>query len=52
MVPDEASCRMVNTFVAEYIKSNMTRECDLGPVNFIDEGFDGAANLLVKYQLQ
>ena len=38
MVPDEASCRIVNTFVAEYIKSKKTRERDLGHVSFIDKG--------------
>ena len=48
MVLDDASCRIVNNFlVAEYIKSKMTRERDLGQVNFIDERFEGAANLLV-----
>ena len=45
MVPDEASCRIVNNFlVAKYIKSKMTRERDLGQVNLIDEGFEGAVN--------
>ena len=45
------SCRFVNTFlVAEYIKSKMTRERDLSQVNFIDKGFESAANLLVQYQ--
>ena len=49
MVNDGASCGIVNAFlVAEYVKSKMTRECDLGQVNFIDEGFEGAANLFVK----
>ena len=49
MVPNEASCRIVNTFVvAEYIKSKMTRERDHSQVNFIDEGLECAANLFVK----
>ena len=48
MVPDGASCRIVTTFVAEYIKSKMTKECDHSQVNFIDERFEGTANLLVK----
>ena len=53
MVPGEASFRIVSTFlVSEYIKSKMTRERDLDQVNFIDEGFEGAANLLVKSKLQ
>ena len=51
MVPNIASCRIVNTFlVAKYVKSKMTRERDLSQVNFIDQGFESAANLLVKYQ--
>ena len=37
-----------NFLVAEYIKSKMTRERDVGQVNFIDEGFESAADLLVK----
>ena len=48
MVPNVASCRIVNTFVAEYIKSEMTRERDLGQVKFINKGFENAAKLLVK----
>ena len=49
MVPNEASHRiMTNLFVAEYVKGKMTRECDLGQVDFIDEGFECAANLFVK----
>ena len=51
MVPDEASCRILTTFVAEYIKSKMTRERDLGQVNFIDKGYESAANLPVKQEL-
>ena len=43
MVPDDASSRNVNTiFVAEYIKSKMTRECNLSQVTFINKGFEGA----------
>ena len=49
MVSNIASCRIMRTFfVAEKIKSKMTRECDLGQVNFINKGFENAANLLVK----
>ena len=49
MVPGGASCRIVNTFfVAEYIKSKMTRERDLSQVNFIASRFEIAATLLVK----
>ena len=49
MVPDEASCRNVNTIiVTEYIKSKMTRECNLSLVTFINKGFEGAADLLPK----
>ena len=47
MVPDEASCRIVNAFlVAEQIKSKMARECDLSQVNFIIKGFESAFHML------
>ena len=49
IVPDEASCKTVTTFlVAEYVKSKMTRECNLGQVGFNDKGYKDAANLPVK----
>ena len=49
MMPKVASCKIVITFlVAEKIKSQMTRECELSQVNFIHKGFEGAANLRVK----
>ena len=52
IVPNVASCRIVNTFlVAGSIKSKVTRECDLSQVNFIDKGFEDAANPLVALQL-
>ena len=53
MVPNGASCRIMCTFfVAEFVKSKMTRECDLSQVNFIDKGYEDAANLLVEQHLQ
>ena len=45
MVPDEVSCGIVSTFiVTEQIKSIITRECDPRNVNFVHEGFEGAAH--------
>ena len=54
-VPDEASCRFVKIFfVADYIKSKMTRECDLSQVNFIDKRVrrrrQSARELTVSYR--
>ena len=49
MVPGEASCRIVNTlFVAEKVKSEMTRERDLSQVNFINKGFESTTTLYVQ----
>ena len=51
MVPDEASCRIVNAFlVTDQFKGKMTRECDLSQVNFINKGFESTTNLHVKKQ--
>ena len=36
----------------KYIKSDVTRERDLGQVNFIDKGFESTTDLHVKKQLQ
>ena len=52
MVPNVASCRIVSTFlVAEYIKSNMTKERDLRQVNFIDNGFESASRFYPNQRL-
>ena len=49
VVPDEASFRIVSTFlVAKYIENKMRRECNLGQVNFIDREYKDAADLPVK----
>ena len=46
IVPHEASCRIVHAFlVTEYIKSKVTRQCDLGQVDFHEKRGENTIDL-------
>ena len=53
MVPDGRTMQNIGTTgVAEYVKSEMTRECNLSQVGFNNKRFESTANLRATLQFQ